>query len=185
MKLLPNAPSAVDLDFAPARRRRPGALGWVLLVIGLLAAGFAGYDMWVAARELDEREALVARLRVELRQERPQHAVRDAAPISAEEREPAERVAGLLNADWASFFTDLAGASHPEVALLELQGDAARGSLRMVGEAQSVEAAFAYLAQLQRAGMLREARIDSHEWVTQGPAMVVRFVLTAQWRPAP
>jgi hypothetical protein len=32
--------------------------------------------------------------------------------------------------------------------------------------------------------MLREARIDSHEWVTQGPQMVVRFVLTAQWRPA-
>ena len=60
----------------------------------------------------------------------------------------------------------------------------ARGSLRMVGEAQSVEAAFAYLEQLQRAGMLREARIDSHEWVTQGPQMVVRFVLTAQWRPA-
>ena len=63
MKLLPNAPAAVDLDFAPARRRRPGALGWVLLAIGLLAAGFAGYDAWVTGRELDEREALVERLR--------------------------------------------------------------------------------------------------------------------------
>ena len=184
MKLLPNAPAAVDLDFAPARRRRPRALGWVLLAIGLLAAGFAGYDTWVTGRELDEREALVARLRTELRQERPQQAARNAAPVSAEEREPADRVATALNADWAAIFTDLAGASHPEVALLELQGDATRGSLRMVGEAQSVEAAFAYLEQLQRAGMLREARIDSHEWVTQGPQMVVRFVLTAQWRPA-
>ena len=86
MKLLPNAPAAVDLDFAPARRRRPGALGWVLLVIGLLAVGFAGYDMWTAGRELDEREALVERLRTELRQERPQQAVRNAAPVSAEER---------------------------------------------------------------------------------------------------
>ncbi|HAF54108.1 MAG TPA: hypothetical protein DCL01_02520 [Thauera sp.] len=184
MKLLPNAPAAVDLDFAPARRRRPGALGWSLLAIGLLAASFAGYEFWAAERELDERAALVARLRTELRQERPQQAVRNAALVSAEEREPADRVAGALNADWASFFADLADASHPEVALLELQGDAARGSLRMVGEAQSVEAAFAYVDRLQRAGMLREARIDSHEWVTQGPQMVVRFVLTAQWRPA-
>ena len=57
MKLLPNAPAAVDLDFAPARRRRPGALGWVLLAIGLLAAGFAGYDAWGPRRELDERPA--------------------------------------------------------------------------------------------------------------------------------
>jgi hypothetical protein len=184
MKLLPNAPAAVDLDFAPARRRRPGALGWILLAIGLLAAGFAGYDLWMAERDLGEREALVARLRTELRQERPQQAVRNAVPVSAEEREPAERVSSALNADWAAFFTDLEGASHPEVALLEIQGDAARGSLRVVGEAQSVEAAFAWLEQLQRAGMLREARIDSHEWVTQGPQMVVRFVLTAQWRSA-
>jgi Tfp pilus assembly protein PilN len=185
MRLFSNAPAAVDLDFAPARRRRPGLLGWVLLAIGLLAAGLAGYDLWTAERDLAEREALVARLRAELRQDRPAQPIRDSAPITAEERAPAERVAGALNADWSAFFTDLADASRPEVALLELQGDAARGSLRMVGESQSVEAAFAYLEQLQRASMLREARIDSHEWVTQGPQMVVRFVLTAQWRPAP
>lgn len=185
MRLFSNAPAAVDLDFAPARRRRPGTLGWVLLAVGLFAAGFAGYERWVAERDLAEREALVARLRAELRQERPAQPIRDSAPITAEERAPAERVAGALNADWSAFFTDLSDASHPEVALLEIQGDAARGSLRMVGESQSVEAAFAYLEQLQRAGMLREARIDSHEWVTQGAQMVVRFVLTAQWRSAP
>lgn len=185
MKLLPNAPAAVDLDFAPARRRRPGALGWVLLALGVFAAGFAAYDMWMAGRDLDEREALLARLRAELHPEGAAQPARDAVPVSAEERAPAARVASALNADWAAFFTDLEGANHPQVAVLELQGDAARGSLRIVGEAQSVEAAFAYLEQLQRAGMLREARIDSHEWVTQGPQMVVRFVLTAQWRPAP
>lgn len=185
MRLLSNAPAAVDLDFAPPRRRRPGVLGWLVLAIGVAAAGFAGHDLWRGERELGEREALLARLRTELGQDRPAQRVRDAAPVAAEEREPAERVAAALNADWAAFFTDLAAARRPEVALLELQGDAARGSLRVVGEAQSVEAAFAWLEQLQRARLLREARIDSHEWVTQGPQMVVRFVLTAQWRPQP
>jgi len=184
MKLLSNAPATVDLDFAPPRRRRPGVLGWALLAVGVLAAGLSAWEMWAAERDLAEREALLARLRTELRQERPAQPARAAAPVSAEEREPAERVAAALNADWAAFFADLESAGHPEVALLELQGEAGRGSVRIVGEAQSVEAAFAYLEQLQRAGMLREARIDSHEWVSQGPQMVVRFVLTAQWRPA-
>lgn len=111
--------------------------------------------------------------------------MRNAAPVSAEEREPADRVASALNADWAASFTDLAGASHPEVALLELQGDAARAAACAWSARRSRwKPPSAYLEQLQRAGMLREARIDSHEWVTQGPQMVVRFVLTAQWRPA-
>jgi len=185
MKLFANAPATIDLDFAPPRRRRPRLLGWLLLAIGAGALGLAVYDWQVAHAELAEREALTARLRAELRDARPQRAERAGTPAPPEEREPAQRIAGVLNADWAALFTELDRARLAEVAVLDLQGDAGRGTLRITGEAQSVEAAFAYLENLQRAGALREARIDSHEWVVQGPQMVVRFILTAHWRIAP
>ncbi|HRP22485.1 MAG TPA: hypothetical protein PLF79_09415 [Thauera sp.] len=185
MKLFSNAPATIELDFAPPRRRRPRLPGWLLLAIGAAALGLAAYDWQAAQAELAEREALTARLRAELRDSRPQQAARTATPATPEEREPAQRVAGVLNADWAALFADLDRARHPEVAVLDLQGDAGRGTLRMTGEAQSVEAAFAYVEKLQRTAALREARIDSHEWVTQGPQMVVRFILTAHWRTVP
>lgn len=185
MKLLSNAPAALELDFAPARRRRPGALGWIVLALGAGALALAAYDWQAAQAGLAEREALLARLRAEMHEASPPPAIAAGTPATPEERDPAVRVVRLLNADWAALFSAVDGARHPEVALLELQGDAGRGTLRLLGEAATVEAAFDHLDRLQRSAALRDARIDSHEWVVQGPQMVLRFTLSANWRTAP
>lgn len=181
MNLLRNAPPAIELDFSPSPRRRPGGLGWALLAVGVLALGLAAYEWRMAEEEVDERERIVDRLKAEVQQgaKAPGAAARI---LTAQELEPANRVADLLNADWAGLFSQLGAGGDDQVALLELQADAARGLFRALGQAPSLEQAFEYLRALQRKGVLRDPRIDSHEWVTIGQAsVVVRFTVTANW----
>lgn len=182
MKLLRNAPPAVDLDFSPSPRRRSGWLGWVVLAIGVAALGVATYA-WRAERlDVDERERIVERLRAEM-QPSPAAAPRAVTVVlTAQELGPAIRVADVLNAEWAGVFAQLAQAQIDDVALVEFQADAARGLFRAIGQAPSLEIAFEYLQRLQREGVLRNPRIDSHEWVTVGTGdAVIRFAVTAQW----
>lgn len=181
MNLLRNAPPAIELDFSPLPRRRPGWLGWVLLVIGLAVSGLAAYEWRAAKVEVSERERIVDGLKAAMQRSSPSpRAV--ARVLTAQELDPANRVADLLNADWPGLFSQLGEARDDEVAVLELQVDAVRGSFRAVGQAPSLEKAFEYLQTLQREGVLRDARIDRHEWVTVGQVnVVVRFTLTAHW----
>lgn len=180
MGLMRNAPAPVALDFA-ARRRRPGWLGWLLLMAGLLAIGVELLALHEARNELAERERIVDRLRDELRRTRAAAGRVVGPEMPAQGLEPARAVAGALAAPWARVFGDIANSRIDGLALLELHGDAARGSLRLVGQARSLETAFDYIELLQADGALAEVRIDSHEWTVAGNVDVVRFTASARW----
>ena len=185
MGLRRNAPAALALDLA-AGRRRPGWLGWLLLALGALALAFELLGFAAARADLAERAAIVARLRAELR---VNEAARGAGGATAEaeralEAAPARKVAAQLQADWPGLFGSIGAAPAGEVGLLALNADAARGGLRLSGQARSLEAAFAYVGALEAGaagGALREARIDSHEWVEAGGMTVLAFNASALW----
>lgn len=182
MGLSRNAPAPLALDLA-AGRRRPGGFGWLLLALGGLALGFELLGFLAARADLAEREAIVARLRAELRANDAQRGAGGAAAEAdrALAAAPARKVAGQLQADWPGLFGSLGAAPAGEVGLLALQADAARGGLRLSGQARSLEAAFAYVGALEADGALREARIDSHEWVEAGGMTVLAFTASARW----
>jgi hypothetical protein len=179
MGLMRNAPAPLALDFA-ARRRRPGWLGWLALALGAVALVLALLDVQAARARLAEAEHRVERAREAQRAARAgARAVAPAPPLEA--LEAAHKVAGELDAPWARVFGDVANARIDGLALLELHGDAARGSLRLVGVARSLAVAFDYAELLQADGALRDVRIDSHEWIVAGNADVVRFTVSATW----
>src|SRR5690606_30035234 len=105
MGLRRNAPAALALDLA-AGRRRPGWPGWLLLALGVLALAFELLGFVAARADLAEREAIVARLRAELR---VNEAARGAGRAAADadrvlEPAPARKVAAQLQADWPALF---------------------------------------------------------------------------------
>ncbi|MCK0512057.1 hypothetical protein [Aromatoleum buckelii] len=183
MALIRGAPAPLVLDFAPLRRRS-GWLGWVLLSVGLVAVGFEVVAFEAARTDLAEREAIVARLRHQLQRKLSAAPAPPSPPPSAKEVQAANKVAAQRNADWSGLFAALARTRSDDAALLEIHADAAGGTLRLVGEAPALGAAFDHLHRLQQQGGLRDARIDRHEWTSGDGGDVVRFATSARWRTA-
>lgn len=182
MKLTRNAPPALALDFAP-QRRRAGWIGWLLLALGVTAAATAVVDANALRRELDERAAIVDRLRAQLR---PGGAPA-ASAASAAGSDPAamQAVAAQLRADWGRMLADLAQAQGAELTVLEIHGDAGRGTLRLVADAPALEDAFAYVERLQQQAGVRGVAIDSHAWVDIDGMARLRFTVSGRWGDTP
>jgi len=178
MGLIPRVPLPVDLDFARTRRAI-GWPGWLLLAAGLVVSGVELADYRAARADLDERDAIVARLRQELRRPPPQTAAAD--PVGADEAKAALGVAAHLNADWGRMFAGVAAAQSDAAAWVSLDGDVARSSLRIVGDARTLAAVFDFVAALDSADGIDDARLSSYEWTRVGPTDVVRFNANATW----
>lgn len=174
------SPPVLTLDFS-GRRPAPGLLGWGLLVLGVAAAGLELAEWRAGEADLAEREAIVERLRHQVRRASPVAATGTVATVTEQEARPALRLASQLGADWGGLLGDLGGAEDERVALLSLEVEAARGSLRLIGEAKSLPAVFDYLAHLEAAPSLGAARLNGYERVTVGAVEVVRFNASAEW----
>lgn len=183
MRLNPSPPS-LELDFS-GQRPRPGVLGWALLALGLAAAGLEVAEWRAGEADLAEREAIVARLEHQLRRAEPAPRVAASRPVSEQEAAPALRLASQLGADWGAVLRDLAAAEDDRLALLSLEVDAARGGLRLRGEAKDLPAVFEYLSRLEATPTLAAASLSGYERVRVGAVELIRFNATAQWEGRP
>ncbi len=179
MGLMRGVPLPVDLDFPPARRAT-GWLGWILLAVGLTAAGSEVLKYRAAQLDLAEREAIVARLRQEMQRPPPKPSS-SGRVVGAEEARAALDVAARLNADWGAMFAGIAAAQSDAATWVSFDGDAPRGTLRVVGEARSLSAVFDFLARLDEAEGVADAQLSSYEWTRVGPVETVRFNANAKW----
>lgn len=183
MGLMHRVPLPVDLDFPPARRTA-GWLGWGLLAVGLTVAGFEGVKYRAAQLDLAEYERGVARMRQEMQRPPPKPPSSGRAAVGAEEARAALDVGGRLNADWGGMFAGIAAAQSDAATWVSFDADAARGSLRMVGEARSLPAVFDFLARLDEAQGVANAQLSSYEWTQAGAVEIVRFNANAKWNAA-
>lgn len=179
MKAMRNCPAPLAVDFGQARRRS-GWLGWLTLALGVLALAGVLFEVRGDYVDLDERAAIIERLRRQLRASQSM----EVSPVSAQAAYaigPATVVAAQLNVDWAGVFAGIARAQGAEVRLREIHVDAPRGGLRLVAEAPSLEVAFAYIGLLQGQGSLRSPMLDSYAWTDEGGRQMVRFTASAAW----
>jgi sugar phosphate isomerase/epimerase len=194
-------PAPLELDFS-GRRPWPGLLGWILLALGLAAAGLELRQWRAGEADLAEREAIVERLRHQVRRaeatasntraeaasntraEAPSSA-RGARAVSEQEARPALRLAGQLGADWGAVLHELAAAEDDRLGLLSLEMDAPRGSLRLAGEAKTLAAVFDYLGRLEASPSLAAAQLTGYERTTVGAVELIHFTATVAWTGRP
>lgn len=175
-------PPVPELDFV-VRRRAPGWLGWLALALGCAAAVFVVQqfrqteDDVDALRDANRRAARAAeQARVLARREQ------DDAGLRAR-LEVARKLSARMARDWQPLFADLE-ARGTDIALLSVEPDAARGVLRVTGEAKDLNALFAYAESFMDAQATGSPRIETFELKQRDGIQVVAFSLRLQWRGA-
>lgn len=171
----------LKIDFADARRL-PRSVSLALLGVSLALAATA-LDAYRDARatldywhdQVAQREAASS---VTARTPVPTRGVDKAA---AAELEEAHAIAAQLVVPWDPLFRTVEAATPSNIALLGIEPNAQKRSLRLVGEGRDIHAVLAYVRQLEAQPLLRDVYLLNHGTSDADPERPARFVIEAAW----
>ena len=169
----------IHLDHAKSQHAAP-FWAWGFLLSALLLFSITG---WEYLRLESERTNLQSRA-----QNDPHSARASDAPPSPEIQKAlqdqvrqANAVLGELGRPWPALFSILEETAQPEIALLAIRPDAAKGRLRIAGEARRLADALEYTRKLAATGHMTDVVLEEHEVIASDQQRPVRFALSARW----
>jgi len=180
----------VRIDFAPPGLRRTlhrvPLSAWaqvpavLVLVFNVVSLGLKYRDESDAiARLRAQAQASTAQAQAQTRQAVPARAVPEA-------QANAVNAAVLqLNLPWRGLHDAIQAATPAGIALLALEPDAKKSSVRITAEARSSDDMIGYVAQLQDVEWFNTVLLTRHEINEQDPNRPIRFQIEAQWKAAP
>lgn len=86
-----------------------------------------------------------------------------------------------LNLPWRDLVEAVRAATPGNVALLALEPDAKRRTLRITAEARNSDDMLAYVAKMEEQGWFASSALVRHEVAEQEPNRPLRFQISAQW----
>lgn len=176
----------VQIDFAPRSLRRtllrtpPRSAGFLFAVACLCFTTVMTFSRY--QEDQAELEALQAALAARANAARPLQVV--AAPRVAVPEAQARAVNEAimqLNLPWRDLHEAVRAATPDSVALLALEPDAKRRTLRITAESRTSDDMLAYVARMQEQGWFSAVVLSRHEIAEQDPNRPLRFQLLAQW----
>lgn len=175
----------LDIDFSvPGWRRlfhRTGLAAW-LVALFALAAGISALSQWFALRS--ERVAHAAALDAAHGAAGKGHASTAAEPEPALTEPQALAINAAimqLNLPWRALREAVDGGTPDTVALLALEPDARRHSLRITAETTDSDIMVGYVERLKRQPLFSDVTITRHEVVETDANRPIRFTLEARW----
>jgi len=175
----------LHIDFAaPSLRRtlhRTSTLGWVVAAGALLLCLGAGV---LGARLITQQRDDSAQLdAAQLRAKAPVAvAVEKAAPRISELQAGAVNSAVLqLNLPWRALHDAIGAATPPEIAMLALEPDARKRSMKITAEAKDSDAMIGYVEELKKQELFAGVALTRHEINEQDPVRPIRFQIEAEW----
>jgi Tfp pilus assembly protein PilN len=104
------------------------------------------------------------------------------ASLTEEQRRGLNAVIRQLNTPWQDLFDQLERSTPPDVALISIEPDARRGSIRLQAEAKTLETLLNYAAQLQQRGVLGRLTYSKHETNEQDNNKPLRLSVDIEMR---
>ena len=179
----------VRIDFAPPSLRRTlyhAPRGTWSLVIAALALAGPLASVGAQYRGLQRAQAQRA---AQTAQAQARAVAR--APVAAPARVVPPAQAGAVNAaaqqlnlPWRGLYDAVQAATPATIALLALEPDAKKNSVRITAEAKGSDDMIAYVEQLERIEWFSTVLLARHEINEQDKNRPIRFQIDAQWRPA-
>lgn len=175
----------VRIDFAPpslARTvHRTGPLGWSLAVLAVLlcvAAGATGWQMLARQRVLASQLAVV---RAQVAAPVTVAAAAPQPPVGEPQAAAVNAAVLQLNLPWRALHDAIGAATPPNIALLALEPDPRRRSMKITAEAKNSDDMIAYVEQLKQQELFGAVALLRHEINELDPNRPIRFQLDAQW----
>ena len=166
------------LDFVATRRRT----NWIGVIALVASIGIATAMVQRLSEISAERAALQARLELQAgARATPANATRPAG----DEAKGVERVTRQLSLPWPQMIESIESAASRQVALLQIQPEPERGTLRLTAEAGTPQAMLDYVRRLGESQALAGAHLVSHQVRREGGARPIQFVAQATLREHP
>lgn len=173
------------LDFRAHATSAWRTLGWMALLVSLVAC------IWLAerlAQAADHRSAALghqARLAEQLRVARPSPSSAAVEVQTAADIERANAVIDRLTVPWEELFDAIESADARGLGLLSLIPNARARSVRLSGESRSVADVMAYADRMAAQAALSQVHLLSYTTTVRGDVPVVTFTLAGTWRQRP
>lgn len=174
---------ALHLDYQRSVRPTPW-LGLGVLVSAVAALALLGNHY----HELGQRIALWE-ARVAHDERLSGHRARALRPASAQaareqalEVQHANQVLRQLSLPWDTLFRAVESAGGETVALLSMEPDIQKGTVRISGEAKDFAAMLEYIRQLGAREVFGSVHLQNHQIRQDDPQKPVRFSLLAVWK---
>jgi Tfp pilus assembly protein PilN len=179
----------VNIDFAPPGLARtvfhtPRQTWAIVLAVVVIASALGAARIGMKQRQW-EVELLRAQSAA-----RTQAQAKAVVPVAVRPPVPEAQAAAVnaavlqLNLPWRALHDAVQAGTPANIALLALEPDAKKSSLRITAEARSSDDMIAYVEQLQKGEWFSAVLLSRHEINEQDPNRPIRFQIDAQWRPA-
>ena len=170
--------SRLDIDFAATSRRGPSLIGLALLLAGAAALALVSLEL----DDLDRQTvAAEGKLRSLTRRGTPPAAGKAAVGATAPASAPAGEALARLRAPWPDLLEQLEAMADLPVAVLDLDAEARGRTLRLAGEAKTMDDMLAFVARLRQSRRLDEVYLQGHEARKVGAVEVIAFTVQATW----
>ena len=160
-------------------------MGAALLLIGIAAALATMFQFRSAELELATAEENAGHLTQQLHRGDGTSGSASSTPELQQEARFANDILMQMALPWGSLFKTLESSNTDKIALLAIQPDAGKHSVKVNGEAKDFTALLDYIQQLEQDKTLTDVALLNHEIDQQTPEKPVRFALTANWRLQP
>lgn len=173
------------IDFAPPSLQRTllrtGARSWLLMLCALalcVGAALLGWRL-LAQQRVDDAQLAAAYTRAKAPVVVP---VATLQPKISELQAQAVNAAVMqLNLPWRALHDAIAAATPSTIAMLALEPDARKRSMKITAEAKTSDAMIDYVEELKRQELFADVVLTRHEINEQDANRPIRFQIEAQW----
>ena len=173
----------IRLDFATSSSRS-SMMGIALLVVGVMLGAVAVFDDSTQSEQLSSLQTQLKRAKTAY--QRTQIESGNAANgISLAGFNQADDAVQRLNIPWGSLLNALEQAQNDTIALLGIEPDSGRGSLRLSGEARDLPSLVAYMKSIDGKGGMSAVRLLTQQVKQEDAQHPVVFAIEARWSGLP